>query len=443
MAIEPEGTEEPGDIDPDADVTWGDEDENAEQFEVADEETSAEGAAPAGDGKPDPAGAADTDSRAHSGPDAAAHQPPGEKEKGAKDAKPAATPDAQAKPKGSPDGAAPPADASADPPSSPEWEFNADGKTMYLPGSRVTELDGKKGVFLPEDQLRHVERTLADGIHHRGTFREKLSRIRQEAETAKREAAQQVEALRGEVNEEVVRARTYLEHFNALADKGPEAIAEYLDNWTRERPLLEARAERAITQALRDAQKPAAKADKADAAAGGGANDGGDGRAGAAPATREVDPTVIAAELRETIGELCRDPQFAMLAAADQERIAKRLERYPGRFFFFATEHDDENDIEPGDLALNLREIAEELLYERGLLAQTAETAKALAAAETENRKRGLVPTDAPKSAAGAAGTKAPDAERTPSMGMPKTKDEFERFWKLPQDEQDAVIAAG
>jgi hypothetical protein len=389
-------------IDADTDVSFGDEDEDQSEFEVPEhllDESERTSAAPADATTSDPAKApADG---AHSEPAKTAHPP-------ATDAKPGE----------------PVADAAVDAPADTdgEFEFKVDGETLFIPGSKRVEIDGRKGVFLPEAQLREVTRTLSEGVHHRTTFKEKLrtSRDREQA------ALRQVDEVRAAVNEDVVRAQEFLRDIRALREKGPDAIAAWLDDLEREWPLLEARAERAITTALQ--AKPATTAGAAAASA-----------EGERSAPREVDTAVVQQNLAEAIDELCDEHDaFRGFTPEQRKHLAKLMERTPGAYFHFATAYDDEHEIEPGDLVVQLQPIADVMEHHLFWLKETAATAEQLASAEAKNRAKGLVPS-APPAAVPAKEGQHPEGARAIRGRMPTTKAELEAYQKLPLEEQIAI----
>jgi hypothetical protein len=101
------------------------------------------------------------------------------------------------------------------------FQFKVDGKDVPVPGA----LRYDHGVYIPADSWIHLQRNLADREVIRGRFQEYEQRLEQ---------------LKPEHNPTVIQAQETLNAFLGLLDKGPEAVADWLDKFETNRPLLEA-----------------------------------------------------------------------------------------------------------------------------------------------------------------------------------------------------------
>lgn len=148
----------------------------------------------------------------------------------------AAAPSSEAVPPGSPLGT-PPAAPPAAPAAPSVWEFQGDGRTLFVEGS-TKNVDGS--LAIPADQVPHLESLLAEGAAHRGSWRG-------EKEQYEGRIAQLEDQVANKANDpEIVRARAYNEQLLALIAKGPDAVAEWLDNYERNFPVFQARAQEAV-----------------------------------------------------------------------------------------------------------------------------------------------------------------------------------------------------
>lgn len=148
-------------------------------------------------------------------------------------APPAAPAPAAATPPAAPAAAAPPAVAPAD-----EWKFRADRDDINVEGSKVNP-DGS--LTIPGKHRETLEQLLAEGIAHRGSWREEQTQY----ET-------RISELEGRLNDtqpEIARAKAFSDQLLALLDSGPDKVAEWLDNHTTNFPKFKADAELKVMQA--------------------------------------------------------------------------------------------------------------------------------------------------------------------------------------------------
>jgi len=151
---------------------------------------------------------------------------------------PAATPaGAGAEPAPAGTAPTPPTSAAAAP---SVWEFQADGQTVVVEGS-VRHPDGS--VTIPASMVPHLETLGAEGAAHRGSWRREQEGYQDRIATLEREVANKVN------DPELLRARAYNKQLLDLLEKGPDAVAAWLDNYQQNFPVFQAKAEEAILRA--------------------------------------------------------------------------------------------------------------------------------------------------------------------------------------------------
>lgn len=123
--------------------------------------------------------------------------------------------------------AAPAAPAPWQPPAGGQpFRFRADRREVEVPGA----IEYDHGIYVPKDAWNGVvSRHLAD--------RDEISRVITGLQ-------RQVEERDPERHPEVIQARVTLQKFVELFDKGPDAVAQWLDHYAVNRPLLEAQIEK-------------------------------------------------------------------------------------------------------------------------------------------------------------------------------------------------------
>jgi hypothetical protein len=139
---------------------------------------------------------------------------------------------------GAPAAAIPPAAPAASTPSA--WEFSADGQTVEVDGS-IVHPDGS--ITVPKAQVEHLNALLAEGVHHRGTWRDEIAT--RDARIAELEAQ-----VGNTANDpDILKARAYNQQILAIMAKGPEAVAAWLDDYERRFPEFQAKAQQAVLEA--------------------------------------------------------------------------------------------------------------------------------------------------------------------------------------------------
>jgi hypothetical protein len=113
------------------------------------------------------------------------------------------------------------------------FSFKADGTEFEVPGSAVSE----EGLFVPPDQVELVTQLMRYGKTYQGSFRDQLAASKNEVKSAnvERDAAQA--------------ARTVLLEKLAAFAENPDAFAAFMDDFSRELPMLLASAQTAEAEA--------------------------------------------------------------------------------------------------------------------------------------------------------------------------------------------------
>jgi hypothetical protein len=207
--------------------------------------------------------------------------------------------------------------AAEKPAEAPVFGFTADRKQYTFDGSRVTD----EGILIPrkyEPQLRDL---LAEGVTHRGSFRETLQAVREDADTRVALLEERVARAESTAKE----WSTFAEHFGQLREQGPDAIAEWLDAWDKNMPELAAKAKEAGVSALEQfyREKTGRNADGTPYVP-----EGGRAAAQAEPEEPAVQFTdeQVRAELDLVLSEIpSRAPQFAGLTPALQKEVAEEI----------------------------------------------------------------------------------------------------------------------
>lgn len=313
---------------------------NEEEFDLGDlvdgdEETDKAPAAPSADAKPAPA------------------------------ASPAATaPAAGAEAQPPKTGTTAAADASAAAPTDQPFTYRADRSSYTIDGSKLTP---EGDLVIPKAQLAEVTRLLSQGRSHEGSFRQTLQRLTERANAAE----QQVERIKKEPNEEVVKARAINKFWMELLEKGPDAVAEHLDEFQKTRMLIEARQEREYAQALRSAGPAPAAA--------------------AAQAEPQIEAKDLQPELTRLIGELKgTDATLGVLTDDDVKDLTQHLgqDAWLERIFFVADQDIPDRGILKGDIVADTQVLQQEMGRIARVRAAAAQSATAASAADARNKPR-------------------------------------------------------
>lgn len=204
-------------------------------------------------------------------------------------------------------------DSGADPEGVP-FTFQAGGRVIPIPGA----WQYPEGVYIPIESLAILTEHLSD---RRGLER-RLAQLEQKLRDA--------DPAR---DHEVLKARALTYRLSRLMDQGPEAMAEWLDNLTYNRPLLEARVEGdALTGQLHDCQERLRIA------------------------AMEQEASDLAEEMDRTLMPLLdvalMEPAIASLRI-DRNRLLVRLYRRAGELFTDAQEEIPALGVRRGELIVN------------------------------------------------------------------------------------------
>ena len=158
-----------------------------------------------------------------------------------------AKPEAEAQPEGAPEAEVSEDQPTGDADTAPEAEvepvpftFRADGTDFEVPGSAMSEKDG---LYIPPDQVEVVTQLMRFGKTYQGSFREQLAASKDEVKSA------QVE------RDAAGAARTSLLEKLAAFSDNPDAFSAFMDDFSRELPMLLANAKTAEAEALREGDR--------------------------------------------------------------------------------------------------------------------------------------------------------------------------------------------
>jgi hypothetical protein len=297
--------------------------------------------------------------------------------------KPDATP---AAPSGEP-GA--PASAPPQPqPAGQGFEFEADGDRWNISGSQVHD-DGS--ITIPKAQVELVQGLLAEGVHHRRSWRTELA----ERERAWQQRLDQAES-RAAVGDKLFTS------LKALLDQGPERVAEWLDDVAANMPAMLAEAQRAGEERGRQTlEQRLAEYEERDAA--------------------EALVPALERALADTISELS-----AKYPGVPPEEIKRKLYEDGLESLFFQADRDmPEYGLTAGQYAIRQDLVERQFAFVHGLLKDRGD----LAAIEERNR-RALADGRVPPSVGGGA---APAASEEKMPEFPTTDEgraAFDKWWK-------------
>jgi hypothetical protein len=300
-------------------------------------------------------------------------------------AQPAAKPAADAQP-AQPAAGAPAGQAAEPAVEAPvlELSFRADGKPVTIPGSKLTD----DGAFIPKDYLPEVQRLLSRGVTYEGSFRQRL-------ETANAEVAR----VKSEVHREIEESKAFLTFFADLLERGPVAVQDWLDDFEKNKPQLEAEAKIAYAEALTAAkQNPAAPAkvegfddDQED-----------DFLAGV---DRDEMMTQLSNVLGQNLREVIVTNGIRGLSDADVNRLHQAIASDPEemeRYFAIANEDIPDMKVAKGDVLVRQAALLKRVQYEATVLGGARKSVSEATAAAEANKKR--APGGAPPPTASVAG---------------------------------------
>ncbi len=310
----------------------------------------------------------------------------------------------------SPDeGAQPPAPPSAQPPTPGQpphggaptgaaepWAFRADRQEYFVEGSRV-EPDG--GVYIPKAQLQLVQQLLAEGAAHRGSWREE--RDAYEARIAELEASV-------EQHPDLLRARAFNTKLNQLMAAGPEAVAEWLDKFETNRPVLEAEVKAQLLQSQLDQTQSRERA-----------------------AQEEAESNELAPVMEETLQGAVEELASRYPGVDPGKFYTRMLERYADRVFYEVPASDRRRGLHEGEVVLGQSRDNKTLyVMDRGLVEDEFANwaglmgASATSATRAVTQNAAALAAGAPPVATGSGGA----AQGAPVPPMPKTKEELDKW---------------
>lgn len=266
--------------------------------------------------------------------------------------------------------------AATTPTSAPEWGFSADGIKVTVPGAKLTP----DGILIPKAAW---DRTVQPHLADRKQWNVQVQEFRR-TEAGLREQVQQIELGQ---HPAIVRANAVTARFDELLNAGPEKIAEFLDNFAVNRPILEAEARAKAAEMERDQFRT--RQDTANREA---------QQAALEPQKR--------AAVEQQVSAMLATPDLKDLGI-DGQRLMARLVKHPGTYVTADRDY-PEIGLRKGELAINLELVREEVQdaadQRKTWLAQqqaTAQNAKAQAGAP--------VPPATPVRGSPAPGGKQPD----------------------------------
>lgn len=285
------------------------------------------------------------------------------------------------------------------------WDFQADRQTVTVPGSKVRD-DG--WLEVPPDQRALLENLLAEGVAHRGSWRAEQQRY--EARIAELEE-------QSTASPEILRAKAFNDALLALLDKGPEAVAAWLDEYRLNFPLLKQQAEAAVLQSrLTTAeQRLAAREEDQEAS--------------------ELAPQ-LAGMISDTLQQvIASDPAYA---GVDAQALEQRIRtRFLDQVAYEVDPKERPRGLASGEILLgrsrdgktlyvfNAGLVADEVAYQASLRGGAASAAAAAVARNTAIAPAVPgAPGGAPPVVPAGSGTPGP----APAKPLPKTKEDVQRW---------------
>lgn len=288
-----------------------------------------------------------------------------------------------------------------------EFSFRADGQTIPIQGSKIT----KDYVMIPRQHMGDVQRLLSHGVVYQGSFRQRLA-----------ESARAVAEAKAEVQEDVVRARATLEFIGTLLDKGPDAVADWLDEFQQNRAKLEAEATLAVAKAYQE-RKPVGQVEvpgfeeEVDQFAAG--------------VDREEVINTLSTDLTTFVPAALRELGIRGLQSAEVQALVAELSDPDeiDRYFGIAGEDMPEYGVTKGQLVRKDAVIAKTLKRRAEVILAARRNAADLKNAEAKNRRPNGNPIPPTTTGERGAPKKAPKP-------LPKTKEELDAW--MDDDEAEA-----
>lgn len=328
-----------------------------------------------------------------------------------------------------PDGAAPTGQPDGTQQQPEEFSFRASRQAFSVPGSQVSQ----DWIHLPRHYEGELRQLLGDAIEHRGNFRQRLSTMQQKVDTAEKFAKSLGANSFEEAAAVYAGSKTFQQHFAELVRQGPEAIAEWLDEFSTNLPRLQA-------QALEDQRRQLVKL----AQEGRLGPDGQPTEQGSSPQQgaessipQEYFPQ-LQQELRGVLEELrAEDPALEALRPQDLDALHRRLSRFVGQIYARSPEHLPELGVDRGDIIYDKALLRTEMQEMVQLIGPSRQEMEEAARAARSNMRGGRNPIPPTASSKG-------QSSGTPAVPpLPSTSEEKDAWMELPLDVQEASIQAG
>jgi hypothetical protein len=261
-----------------------------------------------------------------------------------------------------------------------EFSFRSDGRTIQIPGSRVTA----DGIFIPKDVAPDFQRLLSHGVTYQGSYKQRLY-----------ESAREKEEMKAQIHENVERADAFLNFFVDMLDRternetdqeGRSPLEAWLDDFRQNRVKLEAQAELAVAKAYRERKPAEVKLEGFDDPP-------------AAEAEVEVDLEQLSQELAPQMGPRLQDIMKAeniaglsggeVTAIRDFVVAPENIDRFFRRALqdISAAEWGGTADIKAGQLVALDAEISKFVKYQAGLILNARKSGQELKQAEQKNAR--------------------------------------------------------
>jgi hypothetical protein len=298
---------------------------------------------------------------------------------------------APARPQAAPPGASPTGTAA-------DWSFRADGQEIPIQGARYGEHGTLgTGLFIPEGALSAVRQTLAQGVAHQGSFRQRLGEMQRSIDEAKQQGADREAA-----------ATALLREIDA-ALASPDAFRSFVQDFAQNRAILVERAKAAQATARLQTYERREQASQTETQ-----------RAQLEEAKDQA--------LEQAILSIVESPDLKPLFGQPQlEGVYQHLHGLRDALFRVAEQdyYDDAGTLvaQRGQLVIDLERVGQAMRREAQLIASSRRAAKAAEDVERQNQQALGGAGRIPPTPTGQRG--APPAEEAPVF---KSRDEWQDY---------------
>jgi hypothetical protein len=245
----------------------------------------------------------------------------------------------------------------------PDEPWNPTQPFTYQSGGRTHELGGAllgaDGVlYIPPESVQEVSRLVSLGRHHETVHRQQIQSFQRQLSEAKesKSSAQ-------------VRAEATANFWAELEAKGPQAIAQFLQNWMVNKPQLEAARLKAEAEQIRGQVERMQRGDPEEQQA------------------RETETRVNTIE--DLVDRVRANPQYKFISDDQLKTFAKRLWRNQGQLFTQADRDYPEHGVQKGQLIYQTGYFDEELAEFAAVAQARAQGQQNVADARKFNQQRG------------------------------------------------------